>query len=67
MLQDGNVLTIEPGVYVPFDDRFPKHFHGLGVRIEDEVAVTSRGPWVLTELAPKEIADVERAAQATVQ
>lgn len=67
MLQEGNVLTIEPGVYVPFDDKFPKHFQGLGVRIEDEVAVTTRGPWVLTELAPKEIKDVEAAAQASVE
>ncbi|EJT45680.1 X-Pro aminopeptidase [Trichosporon asahii var. asahii CBS 2479] len=67
LLQEGNVLTIEPGVYVPFDDKFPKHFQGLGVRIEDEVAMTNRGPWVLTELAPKEIRDVEAAAQAKVE
>jgi len=30
----GNVITIEPGIYVPFDDAYPKHFHGLGIRIE---------------------------------
>jgi hypothetical protein len=28
------VITIEPGVYVPFDNAFPKAFHGLGIRIE---------------------------------
>lgn len=30
----GNVITIEPGCYVPTDPSYPKHFHGLGIRIE---------------------------------
>lgn len=30
----GNVITIEPGCYVPADPSYPKHFHGLGIRIE---------------------------------
>ena len=30
----GNVITVEPGVYVPTSSDFPAHFHGLGVRIE---------------------------------
>jgi Xaa-Pro dipeptidase len=35
------VLTIEPGVYVP----------GVGgIRIEDEILVTSEGPEILTGL-----------------
>lgn len=61
-LSEGHVVTIEPGVYVPRDPRFPKAFHGVGVRIEDEVAVTQDGPWVLTP-APKEVAEVEAACQ----
>ena len=28
------VVTIEPGIYVPFDNAFPSAFHGLGIRIE---------------------------------
>jgi Xaa-Pro aminopeptidase len=47
-LRAGNVVTIEPGVYVP------GHF---GVRIEDLVAVTAGGADVLTRL-PKELAVV---------
>jgi Xaa-Pro aminopeptidase len=47
-LRAGNVITIEPGVYVP--GRF-------GVRIEDLVAVSSDGADVLTSL-PKELAVV---------
>ncbi|WVR05690.1 hypothetical protein IAU60_002714 [Kwoniella sp. DSM 27419] len=63
LLVEGNVISIEPGVYVPFDNRFPKHFHGLGVRIEDEVAFTKDGPLVLSANAPKEVVDVEAACQ----
>lgn len=44
-LQVGSVITIEPGVYIP--GRF-------GVRIEDDVVVTSSGCTVLTH-APKEL------------
>ncbi|TXT08674.1 hypothetical protein VHUM_02802 [Vanrija humicola] len=64
VLREGNVITIEPGVYVPFDAAFPKAFHGLGVRIEDEVACTRDGPAVLSTSAPKEVRDVEAACQA---
>jgi Xaa-Pro aminopeptidase len=47
-LQAGNVVTIEPGVYVP--ERF-------GVRIEDLVVVTDDAPEVLTAI-PKELVSV---------
>ncbi|ORX34207.1 putative X-Pro aminopeptidase [Kockovaella imperatae] len=65
-LVDGNVITIEPGVYVPADSDFPKHFHGLGVRIEDDIALTSDGPYILSANAPKEVVDVEAACQAII-
>ena len=41
-LRAGNVVTVEPGVYVP---------DVVGVRIEDLVAVTSDGHEVLNGLA----------------
>lgn len=44
-----NVLTVEPGVYIPGE---------LGVRIEDLVHVTSDGPDLLTTL-PKELQIVD--------
>ncbi|TRM62399.1 peptidase M24 [Schizophyllum amplum] len=62
-LRKGMVITIEPGIYVPPTAQFPKHFHDIGVRIEDEVAVGERHPTVLSVSAPKEIADVEAACQ----
>jgi Xaa-Pro aminopeptidase len=45
----GNVVTVEPGIYVP--DRF-------GVRIEDLVVVTADGCDVLSSL-PKSLTVVE--------
>ena len=42
-LQPGQVLTIEPGIYMPGK---------LGVRIEDDVLVTETGHKILTHLCP---------------
>lgn len=58
-LKEGHCITIEPGVYVPDDERFPQHFRGLGVRIEDSIAVGDDNPLILTTEAVKEIEDIE--------
>ena len=62
-LQPGVVVTIEPGVYVPYDDAFPKHFQGIGIRVEDDIAVLDDGNVVLSSSAPKEVVDVEAACK----
>lgn len=63
-LQPGQVITIEPGVYVPENSElFPKHFRGLGIRIEDDVVVGERNYEVITADTWKEIEDIERAAE----
>ncbi|MCA8974973.1 MAG: aminopeptidase P N-terminal domain-containing protein [Planctomycetes bacterium] len=61
----GAVLTVEPGLYFDArDKRVPAELRGIGVRIEDDILVGRDGPVVLTEAAPKSIADVERACAA---
>ncbi|KAI9069540.1 hypothetical protein FKP32DRAFT_1671270 [Trametes sanguinea] len=62
-LKAGMVVTIEPGVYVPPSPEFPKAFHNIGIRIEDEVLVGKEHPEVLSVNAPKEIADIEGSCQ----
>lgn len=59
-LESGFVLTVEPGLYVPTDAAdAPEGLRGLGIRIEDDVVVTERGPEVLTAGIPKTVAEVE--------
>ena len=60
-LKKGNCITIEPGVYVPEDEKWPKHFRGIGVRIEDCVVVgEGKGlEVVLSADAVKEVVDIE--------
>ena len=43
------------GIYVPPLLEFPKAFHNIGIRIEDEVLVGKRDPTVLSVNAPKEV------------
>jgi Xaa-Pro aminopeptidase len=59
-LQPGNVLTVEPGIYIgpetkPAEDQpeIPDRWRGIGVRIEDDVLVTAQGHQVLTAGVPK--------------
>lgn len=59
-LAPGMVLTVEPGLYLPKDDKLvPKRYRGIGIRIEDDVLITSDGNEVLTASVPKTVADIE--------
>lgn len=60
LLEDGMVLTIEPGLYVSADNEsVDAKWRGIGIRIEDDVLIRADGPYVLTHGLPKEIADIE--------
>jgi len=66
-LEPGMVLTVEPGLYVsdrlPVPDGQPQieaRWKGIGIRIEDDVAVTAHGHENLTAAALKSPAALER-------
>lgn len=54
-LTPGDVITIEPGVYIPEE--------GIGIRIEDNYLITEKGSDCLSAMIPKSIAEIELAVQ----
>ncbi len=63
-LEPGMVFTVEPGLYFQSrDPRTPERLRGIGVRIEDDVALTEQGFEVLTREIPTRPEDVEAAVR----
>ncbi|MDQ2989494.1 MAG: Xaa-Pro aminopeptidase [Pseudomonadota bacterium] len=60
-LQPGMVLTVEPGIYVRPAAGVPEQFWNIGIRIEDDVLVTPAGHSILSDSAPRLVADIEEA------
>ena len=52
-LAEGNVITVEPGIYIPEEN--------IGIRIEDMVLVTRDGAKVLSGALPRDPAAIEKA------
>ena len=65
VLEPGMVLTVEPGIYIPAGTRgVPKSFWNIGIRIEDDVAVTATGHEVLSAAAPTDPDVIEKLMAA---
>ncbi|OAJ71349.1 Xaa-Pro aminopeptidase [Methylobacillus sp. MM3] len=59
LLEPGMALTVEPGCYVRPADNVPEHYWNIGIRIEDDAVVTQQGCDIITQAAPKSVADIE--------
>lgn len=60
VLEPGMVMTVEPGIYVaPDNERVAKKWRGIGIRIEDDVAITKDGNEILTKDVPKTVEEIE--------
>jgi Xaa-Pro aminopeptidase len=65
ILQPGMIITVEPGLYFKTDDELvPEPLRGIGVRIEDDILITSAGNENLTAMLPRSSADVEAWVRA---
>jgi Xaa-Pro aminopeptidase len=59
-LKEGMIFTIEPGLYFHADDLLaPEKFRGIGIRIEDDVLVTSNGVENLSRALPRNPDEIE--------
>ena len=60
LLEPGMVLTIEPGIYIPAGSKaVNRKWWDIGIRIEDDVLVTTSGCEVLTKAVIKDPEDIE--------
>ena len=60
----GMVLTVEPGLYIPPDDKSaPAKYRGIGIRIEDDILVTEEGNRNLTAKVTKDADEIEAIMQ----
>ena len=66
-LKAGMVMTIEPGLYLPIEDKnIPKRYRGIGIRIEDDILVTKKGSRNLSKDIAKEVLDIEKIAYSSL-
>ncbi len=65
VFEPGMVLTVEPGIYIPAGTKgVPKRYWNIGIRIEDDVAVTAKGHEVLSAGAPTDPDQIEKLMAA---
>lgn len=59
LLKPGNVLTVEPGIYIPEGSNCDKKWWNIGVRIEDNILITDTTPENLSQGLVTKIEDIE--------
>ncbi len=59
-LEENNVITVEPGIYIPEGSPCDPKWWKIGCRIEDDILITADGPRNLSIASPRKIEDIER-------
>jgi len=60
VLEEGKVLTVEPGLYLKPDDLpLPAELRGLGIRVEDDLVITAEGARLMSSALPRHPAEIE--------
>ena len=58
--QPGMMFTVEPGIYIKEGSPCDKKWWNIGIRIEDNILITSSGPQNLSANCPRTIDEIER-------
>jgi Xaa-Pro aminopeptidase len=67
-LAAGNVLTVEPGLYLQPDDlTLPEELRGIGIRIEDDLVVTEDGAHLMSSALPRDPDAIEAWMAAQIE
>ncbi|MFP8940703.1 aminopeptidase P family protein [Streptomyces fenghuangensis] len=68
VLKEGQVLTVEPGLYLqPDDETLPAELRGMGVRIEDDLVITKDGARLMSSALPRTADGIEEWMGALLQ
>lgn len=59
IMEEGNTITIEPGIYIPDNAACDKKWWGIAVRIEDDYLITKDGYEHLSKIAPRTVKEIE--------
>ena len=59
-LEPGQVITVEPGIYIKQGSPCDPKWWNISVRIEDDILITEGSPEILSSKAPKKIEEIER-------
>ncbi|MEN8927554.1 MAG: aminopeptidase P N-terminal domain-containing protein [Flavobacteriales bacterium] len=58
-LEANQVITVEPGIYIPEGSDCDKKWWNIGVRIEDDILITTKKPINLSGCVPRTISEIE--------
>lgn len=59
-LMPNQVITVEPGIYIPEGSPCDPKWWNIGVRIEDDILITNGEPENLSSSAPRTIEEIEK-------
>jgi len=62
-LTPGQVITVEPGIYIPEGSDCDPKWWNIGIRIEDDILITETKPENLSGTLPRTVEEIEKLMQ----